>query len=587
MSLEFVDLSDCFQVIVKLLCVHDLFSLLKLNKSTNNFILNMIEQNSTDTPIYPNRYMRLDIDYISDNIFNDEQINFISKIVSVELNIESKNKLDENHYIYRHVNYLKICENETNNYFWENFPNIKLLYAEKLYTKNELFLKCKNIEELTLSEYFVLSNSEILNQITNLTKLKSFISTHTLYTDLSFLFNCTMLLELHLFNSKIKSIDVVRHLPMLKLLNISHTKITDINPIRELKNLTLLDICNLKLDDIGCLSYCTSLTRLKMISTKIKNKNNIAYCKSLEVLYSVDTGINVNFSNHLIQELDLGHNNLKGIYLGPCINLKKLNMCGNYISDLSPIKDFTNLTELYLDHNNITDIEPLEKLINLVNLNLDHNNITNIETLKYCKKLISLGLSNNKIRSIYVLRFCEKLENLHLNNNKIKDIKSISKNKKLKYLYLDYNRLTSLDGLSSENNIDYNLEYLSADNNKIKDISGIAYCLNIDSLFLSYNQNIDLSYIKHCSRLQFINLNNNELININSLCDMKKLYNIIIYDTNFTHEEIRDIKKSIKSVNIVYLPSNEFLDDYEFEPEEEHLHYTDRSLTYRLLEYEK
>jgi Leucine-rich repeat (LRR) protein len=58
-----------------------------------------------------------------------------------------------------------------------------------------------------------------------------------------------------------------------------------------------------------------------------------------------------------------------------------LYLCGNKISDLSPLASLTNLTALHLWGNQISDLSPLSDLTNLRELYLPGNNISDLSPL--------------------------------------------------------------------------------------------------------------------------------------------------------------------------------------------------------------
>jgi Leucine-rich repeat (LRR) protein len=111
-------------------------------------------------------------------------------------------------------------------------------------------------------------------------------------------------------------------------------------------------------------------------------------------------------------------------------NLRKLNLLGTNLSNISFLKGLTHLTELSLTHNQITDISPLRDLINLKELYLSGNQITDISPLIRLTKLERLYLGGNKIRSLPEEFFDLKMEilfksdpntGIHLGGNPIEN----------------------------------------------------------------------------------------------------------------------------------------------------------------------
>lgn len=136
------------------------------------------------------------------------------------------------------------------------------------------------------------------------------------------------------------------------------------------------------------------------------------------------------------------------------VNLKKLSLTGNKITNLKPLKDMINLTNLNLDNNEINDISVLRNLTNLTRLTLCHNKITNLDSLKNLSKLQILSLSENEVTDISPLKEFSNLNTLYLAYNKINDLTPLKELSNLNVLYLQYNNfknvvpLKSLDKLS-------------------------------------------------------------------------------------------------------------------------------------------
>ena len=72
----------------------------------------------------------------------------------------------------------------------------------------------------------------------------------------------------------------------------------------------------------------------------------------------------------------------------------------NYISDVSPLKNLTQLTGLYLFDNHVSDVSPLKNLTQLTRLYLDDNYISDVSPLKNLTQLTELGLSENWIADV-------------------------------------------------------------------------------------------------------------------------------------------------------------------------------------------
>ena len=154
-----------------------------------------------------------------------------------------------------------------------------------------------------------------------------------------------------------------------------------------------------------------------------------------------------------------GIKNLLG--LENAVNLEKLDLNENEISDLSPIAKLNKLTKLSLIRNRISDLQQLSELTNLEYLDLYANKIEDISPLAKLTNLKHLDLHNNNdqtgdpvhptisggIKDISVVKNLTKLEMLSLGSNNISDITPIKNLTNIKDLVLGGNHISDYSGL--------------------------------------------------------------------------------------------------------------------------------------------
>ena len=143
------------------------------------------------------------------------------------------------------------------------------------------------------------------------------------------------------------------------------------------------------------------------------------------------------------------------------INLEKLDLAENEVSDLSPISKLTKLTKLSLFRNRISDLKPISELTNLEYLDLYANKLVDISPLEKLVNLKHLDLHNNNdqtgdpvhptvsggIKDISVVKNLTKLELLSLGSNNISDISAIKNLDNIKDLVLGGNHISDYSGL--------------------------------------------------------------------------------------------------------------------------------------------
>ena len=96
-----------------------------------------------------------------------------------------------------------------------------------------------------------------------------------------------------------------------------------------------------------------------------------------------------------------------------------LNLETKQISDISPLKELTNLKELVLNDNQISDLLPLAGLTELEFLYLRDNQISDVSPLKDLTNLKGLWLASSQIPDVSSLKGLPKLEALALQGNPI------------------------------------------------------------------------------------------------------------------------------------------------------------------------
>uniref|UniRef100_A0AAY5JWK8 Leucine rich repeat containing 61 n=1 Tax=Esox lucius TaxID=8010 RepID=A0AAY5JWK8_ESOLU len=127
-----------------------------------------------------------------------------------------------------------------------------------------------------------------------------------------------------------------------------------------------------------------------------------------------------------------------------------LKLRGLGIYDLGCIGECINLERLDLSCNNITNLAPLSSLRLLLVLNVSANRITNLEAISSCDSLQSLNVAGNlisSIDSIHCLRSLRKLENIRLKDNTYNYTNPVCKNSTYRNIILEmFPNIRVLDG---------------------------------------------------------------------------------------------------------------------------------------------
>ena len=228
-----------------------------------------------------------------------------------------------------------------------------------------------------------------------------------------------------------------------------------------------------------------------------------------------------------LKAIDLSIFDLAG--LSNCINLQRLNLSLNKITDLSIIGKIPTLTHLSLDNNQIKDLTPLSKLTNLVFLSLNGNQIGNLLPLQQTNQLENLYCSHNQITDLSALVNLKQLTTLTLTGNY---------NRKIQLRLSDINPLTQL----------INLKRLKLGANTISDLTPLAKLLQLVELDLSRNYLTDIAPLSSLIQIRQLNLSHNYITDIRPLSHLPQVTNWLDLSNN-SIRHIRPLRDSLISIN--------------------------------------
>ncbi len=243
-----------------------------------------------------------------------------------------------------------------------------------------------------------------------------------------------------------------------------------------------------------------------------------------------------------LKAIDLNLFDLTG--LSNCINLQRLNLSLNKISDLSIIGQIPTLTHLSLDNNEVKDLTPLAKLNNLVFLSLNGNQIRTLSPLEKLTQLKTLYCSHNQITKLSALENLKRLEILTLTGNydretqlRLADISPLTQLAKLKKLKLGSNKISDLTSLAKLTQ----LTEVSLSRNNLIDITPLSSLIQLHQLDLSHNRIADITSLSHLPQItKWLNLSDNAVRKIRPLRESLAL----------------NINRTQKSVGQIWLTQN-------------------------------
>ena len=358
---------------------------------------------------------------------------------------------------------------------------------------------------------------------------------------------------------KINDITGLEHATKLTSIDLSNNRITNLQPLIDNSGLGDGDVVNLEGNLLETPKAWASIKELRNRGVKVEIQPYVINIpdenlrKAIQVQLELDSEPDLEDLERLetLSAQNSGIEDLSGLEFA--INLTTLNLNNdgdenkNTVSDLSPIKNLTNLTSLALGNNDLTDISLLENLANLTFLTLSSNSIEDISSLVKLEELEQLRLLDNTITDISSLSGVKNLTFLDLRFNSINNLKPLESLANLTELHLDENplagdllplkSLTNLENLSLNGKSDQrtgikhlspianlkNLKILGLDYSEVDDITPLRFHTNLENLSLGRTKigDDDIEPLSTLPSLSWLNLTENGLSDIAPLANLK------------------------------------------------------------------
>ena len=216
--------------------------------------------------------------------------------------------------------------------------------------------------------------------------------------------------------------------------------------------------------------------------------------------------------------------------LGQLTNLTELNLGRSRLSDISALSTLTNLKHLDIGFNEISHIGPVSGLQNLETLLASNNRVDDVTDLTELGDLIHLDLSDNKIVDIAPLSGVAKLQELDISDNEVADLAHLSGLEQLQRLEMKGTGvvdLSSLEGLRQ-------LTYLDASWNEFEDLSSLEGLDGLETLMIGPAPISDISALEGLSDLQELRIVGTDLTDVEPLGELVNLRSLVLTDNRIT-----------------------------------------------------
>ena len=384
----------------------------------------------------------------------------------------------------------------------------KMLQLTRLYAIEKGIVNVQGLEFAVNLTALDLAGNAIKNisPLQRLTQLTHLGLGSTNLSDLSPLAFLKSLVDVDLGDNQISDLSPLSELTDLTKLDLQYNQISDLSPLADLISLRDINLINNPISDLGPLSNLTNLEVLDIYYGKVLDVSPLAGLEKLPILVmhpalravvrqELRLSNVVPLTKDNIKQLTRLHAWKKGIVniqgLEFAVNLTELELAGNPIEDISPLRGLMQLTHLGLGATNlsVSDLSLLSTLTSLRYLALWDNQISDLSPLASLTSLVGLDLGGNQISDLSPLSALTALVGLALGDNQISDLSPLSVLMELRNLSLSNNPLSDLRPLSNLTN----LEVLDIAYCKVSDVSPLVGLVNLRVLKLHHNLTRDFT----------------------------------------------------------------------------------------------
>ncbi|MGY8768993.1 MAG: leucine-rich repeat domain-containing protein [Pirellulales bacterium] len=225
-----------------------------------------------------------------------------------------------------------------------------------------------------------------------------------------------------------------------------------------------------------------------------------------------------------------------------------ISLSGQFIDDLTPIQQLSNLSCLWITDSQVTDLAPLIHLTQIDLLDLQEAPVKDLSVLSSLSKLKSFRIKNSQVNDFSPIFDLTQLEILGLEDPNITDLTPLTKLINMRSLTLhtpNANEFSPLGNLIS-------LEELDFDDPSITDLAPLAKLVNLRHLTLETPKANDLTPLGKLINLQFLTLKTPKAKDLSPLLQLSNLEYLNIQDVEFTIAELDKLKKALPNCEIVY-----------------------------------
>ena len=265
--------------------------------------------------------------------------------------------------------------------------------------------------------------------------------------------------------------------------------------------------------------------------------------------------------------LDRGIQDLTG--LQSAINLNRLSLKENQISELSPIAGLTGLQKLWLNDNPVSDLSPLKSLTNLTLLVIDDTHVSNLSPLAGLINLEELGISTPLISDLSPLKALKNLRILWFHRTQVSDLSPLTGLINLEDMSVNQGGIfDAIRRIEEQTGT-----VINTDHGNISDLSPLAGLINLKRIWIWGNPISDLSPLAGLTKLEKVDICGGGISDLKPLVGLANLKDLFlaangisdisplagltgVNNLDLRSNDISDISPLAKLTNLNYLRLN-------------------------------
>jgi internalin A len=218
---------------------------------------------------------------------------------------------------------------------------------------------------------------------------------------------------------------------------------------------------------------------------------------------------------------------LEDIWQAKQTKATELSLYGKKVSDITPLKDLTQLLLLDISETQVSDLKPLKDFTQLQLLDVRLTQVSDLTPLKALTKLETLRISMTYVSDLIPLKDIITLRRLDVNMTIVSDLTPLKDSTQLQILHANSTQVSDLTHLKYLTQ----LRQLNLSSTQVSDLTPLKALTQLRLLDISSTQVSDLTPLKDSTQLQIFYANSTQVSDITPLKDLTQLRQLNLSST--------------------------------------------------------